>query len=97
MQMLTILLILTICSITEHAYAGVMADTFAKGGIGYAIVQLLLVAAATMLFSTITSALGKGQIAKMISILGVFSCIGIVANLIISVIASVAKAFGIQL
>lgn len=95
MQMLIVLVVVLL--FPGAAYAGVMADTFTKGGVGYSIVQLLLVAAATMLFSTITSALGKGQIAKMISILGVFSCIGIVANMILSVIASVAKAFGVQL
>lgn len=97
MQIMTILLALAIWFTPDVALAGVMADTFKSGGAGYCIVQLLLVAAATMLFSTITSALGKGQIAKMINIVGVFSCIGIVGSLILSVISSIAKAFGVQL
>lgn len=94
MQSIIVIALLLFPCIAE---AGVMADTFRSGGAGYAIVQLLLVAAATMLFSTITSALGKGQIAKMINIVGVFSCIGIVGSLILDVISSIAKAFGVQL
>lgn len=87
-------LILTYPSV---AFAGVMADTFSAGGAGFAIVQLLLIAAFGAVATIITNALGKGQIASLIKIVTVFSCISVVIGVILSAITAVAKAFGITL
>ena len=79
------------------AYAGVMADTFSAGGAGFAIVQLLIIAAFGALAVLITNALGKAQVSAMIKIVTVFSCLAIVIGVVVSAIGAVAKAFGVPL
>jgi hypothetical protein len=78
-------------------FGGVAAQTFGSGGAGFAIVQLMLIAAFGALSSYIASALGQGQVASMIKMVAVFSCIAIVIHSVWKAIAAVAQAFGIQL
>lgn len=79
------------------AYAGAVAQTLGPGGAGFAIVSLLVMAAFGALAYMITSALGMGQIAGMIKLVTVFSCISLVVGSIWKAISAVAKAFGIGL
>lgn len=78
-------------------YAGAAAETLGKGGPGYAIVQLMVIAAFGSMAGYITSALGKGQIASMIKLITVFACIGTVLGSVWSAISKVANFFGIGL
>lgn len=78
-------------------FGGVAAQTFGAGGVGFAIVQLMLIAAFGALASYIASAVGQGQIASMIKMVTVFCCIAIVINSIWHAVAAVAKAFQIEL
>lgn len=74
-----------------------MADTFSTGGAGFAIVQLLLIAAFGAIATIITNALGKGQISALIKVVTVFSCLSVVIGVVLSAITAVAKAFDITL
>jgi hypothetical protein len=78
-------------------FGGVAAQTFASGGAGYAIVQLLVIAAFGSLAGYVISALGHGQIGNMVKTLTVFSCIGIVIAQVMKAINAIANAFGVGL
>lgn len=79
------------------AYAGILAEAFGPGGVGFPIVLLLVVAAFGALVCYITSALGMGQISSMVKLVTVFGCISIVINSIWNAISAIAKAFNLQL
>lgn len=91
------LLIFLMFIMAQPVYAGVTSETFGKSGPGYAIVQLMLIAAFGTLACNIVSALGRGQIANFIKLVTVFSCIGVVISQIWAAISTVAKFFGISL
>lgn len=76
-------------------FGGIAAQTFSIGGPGAAIVQLLLIAAFGSLVGYVVSALGQGQIASMIKLLTVFSCIGIVITQVLKAINTIAGAFNV--
>ena len=78
-------------------FGGIAAQTFGAGGAGSAIVQLLLIAAFGSLANYVVSALGHGQIASMVKLVTVFSCISLVISVVWSAIAAIAKAFGVAL
>jgi hypothetical protein len=78
-------------------FGGVASATFAAGGPGFAIVQLLVIAAFGSLVGYILSALGQGQISNMTKLLTVFACIGIVIAQVMKAIGAVAGAFGVGL
>lgn len=78
-------------------FGGIAAQTFSIGGPGGCIIQLLLIAAFGSLTNYVVSALGQGQIASMVKLLTVFSCIGIVIAQVIKAIGSIASAFGVGL
>lgn len=61
------------------------------GGPGFAVVQLMLVAAFGALCFYITQALSLGQVAGMIKLVTVFTCIGIVISAVWSAISAVAS------
>ncbi|MEW8957831.1 MAG: hypothetical protein AB2448_01775 [Moorella sp. (in: firmicutes)] len=69
-------------------------QTFAGGGPGLVIVQLMLVAVVGWLAGYIAQAAGKGQIAGMIHVATIFTCISLVANTVIKAITTVAKIMG---
>lgn len=79
------------------AEAGAAAQTFGTGGVGFAIVQLVLIAAFGALSMYIASALGQGQIASMIKLVTVFSCIAVVISVVWKAIATIAKVFNVEL
>lgn len=79
------------------AEAGATAATFGPGGVGFSIVQLILLAAFGALASYVTSALGQGQISSMIKLVTVFSCIAIVIGVVWKAISSIAKVFNVDL
>lgn len=89
--------IIAILFIPDLAYAGVLSDTFSKGGAGYAVVQIMVLAAAGYLFSFVVSALGHHQLSNMIKVVTVFSCFSIGLSVVISAIVSVAQTFGVTL
>jgi hypothetical protein len=80
-----------------YIIGGIAAETFSVGGAGGAIVQLLLIAGFGTLASYIVSALGQGQISSMVKLVTVFSCIGLIINVIWQAISAVANAFGVKL
>ena len=79
------------------ALAGATRDTFGSSGPGLAIVQLVLMAAFGALCYIVAGALGQGQIANMIKLVTVFSCIAIVIGVIWKAIATIARVFGVEL
>lgn len=83
--------------VPSMAEAGVIGQTFAPGGAGFAIVQLLVLAAFGALAYYVVSALGHGQIASMIKLVTVFSCISIIIGVVWGAISSIAKAFNVDL
>lgn len=76
---------------------GIASQTFAAGGPGAAIVQLLLIAAFGSTVNYVLSALGQGQIAAMSKLLTVFACIGIVIGQILKAIWAIGSGFGVQI
>lgn len=83
--------------VAQPAWAGAAAETMGPGGPGFAVVQLMLVAAFGALCFYITQALSLGQVAGMIKLVTVFTCIGIVISAVWSAISAVASFFQIQL
>lgn len=81
----------------QPAFAGAAAQTFGPGGPGLAIVQLVLMAAFGSLCYIVAGALGQGQIANMIKLVTVFTCIAIVIGVVWKAIAAIATAFGVTL
>jgi len=79
------------------AEAGVVGDTFSKGGAGFAIVQLLILAAFGALAVYVISALGYGQVASMTKLVTVFSCISIVIGTVWAAISKIANVFNVTL
>lgn len=75
--------------------AKVAGEVFGRGGPGYAIVQLMFIAAVGALAGFIAQAVGKGQIAGFIKIITVFSCISVVATQILNAINVFCKLIGI--
>jgi hypothetical protein len=74
-------------------FGGIATSTFSPGGPGAAIVELMLIAAFGSLVNYVVSALGQGQIASMIKLVTVFSCIGIVIAQILKAIGSICRGF----
>ena len=72
----------------------VAVSTFGVGGPGFLIISLLLIAMVGWLAGYIAQACGKGQIAGMIHIVSVFSCISIVAGAAMKALGSVAEFLG---
>ena len=70
------------------------AVTFGASGPGLVIVQLLLIACVGWLSGYIAQAVGQSQIASMIKITTVFSCISLVAGTAYKAINTVAKFLG---
>ena len=69
-------------------------STFGQGGPGLVIVQMMLIACVGWLSGYIAQAVGQGQIAGMIKITTVFSCISIVAGTAFKAITTVAEFLG---
>lgn len=69
-------------------------STFGPGGPGMMIIQLMLIAVVGWLAGYIAQAAGKGQIAGMIHVATVFSCIAIVAGVALNAINAVASFLG---
>lgn len=78
-----------------YTFGGVASATLGPGGAGFAIVELVTIAAFGSLSYYIASALSQGQIASMIKLVTVFSCIYIVISSVTRAIGAVAKAFGV--
>jgi len=76
------------------AIAKAAAATFGASGPGLVIVQLLLIACVGWLSGYIAQAVGQNQIASMIKITTVFSCISLVAGTAYKAINTVAKFLG---
>ncbi len=72
----------------------VAVSTFGPGGPGFLIISLLLIALVGWLAGYIAQAAGKGQIASMIHVVSVFSCISIVAGAALKALGSVADFLG---
>jgi len=68
--------------------------TFGPGGPGVVIAELMLIAVVGWLCSYIARAVGKGQIADMINIAAVFSCIAVIAGVAWNAINAVGKFLG---
>ena len=81
-----------------HASTGAIGkaalSTFGTGGPGMVIIQMMLIAVVGWLFGYIAQAVGQGQIAGMIKITTVFSCIGLVAGTAFKAITTVAEFLG---
>lgn len=77
------------------ACAGIAEQTLTT--VGLPVVQLLLLSAFGWISSYIAAALGQGQIAGMIKVATVFSCIVLVVGIVLGAISKVANAFGIAL
>ncbi|ACV64434.1 hypothetical protein Dtox_3726 [Desulfofarcimen acetoxidans DSM 771] len=81
-----------------HASTGTIGkaalSTFGQGGPGIVIVQMMLIACVGWLSGYIAQAVGQGQIAGMIKITTVFSCIGLVAGTAFKAITTVANFLG---
>lgn len=88
---------LMMCTKGNVAYAGVVGDTFKANGTGFAIVQLMVLSSFGALVYYIVSALGNGQVAGMIKVVTVFSCISVTISVVWGCISNVAKYFHIQL
>lgn len=73
----------------------IAAQTFGPGGPGVVIISLLLIALIGWLAGYIAQAVGKGQIAGMIHIVTVFSCITIVANTAWGALSALGHFMGI--
>ena len=69
-------------------------STFGQGGPGLVIVQMMLIACVGWLSGYIAQAVGQGQIAGMIKITTVFSCISLVAGTAFKAITTVAEFLG---
>lgn len=78
-------------------FGGAMSQTFGAGGAGQPIVTLVCIAAFGSLSSTIAGALGQGQIAAMIKLVTVFSCISLVINVVWKAISTLASAAGVAM
>lgn len=78
----------------EASIQSIAGPVFKPGGAGFAIIQLMLIAAVGSLAGYIASAVGKGQIAGFIKMTTVFSCIGVVAAQILAAINTFAKLIG---
>lgn len=90
-------LIILALLIPRAAYAGVASATFNSGGPGFAIVQLLLIAAVGALCCIIAQGLKQGQIASMIKLLTIFCCISVIVKEVVNAISAVANAFNIAI
>lgn len=80
-----------------YTFGGIAGATFSLGGPGAAIVELMLIASFGSLVNYVVSALGQGQIASMIKLVTVFSCIGIVISQILKAIGAICSGFGVSL
>lgn len=69
----------------------IAVGTFGPGGPGVLIISLLLIALVGWLAGYIAQAAGKGQIAGMIHVVTVFSCIGMVAEAALKALGTLAK------
>ncbi len=86
---------------TAPAYAGgaeaigqAALSTFGPGGPGMMIIQLMLIAVVGWLAGYVAQAAGKGQIAGMIHVATVFSCISIVAAVAMKAINAIGNFLG---
>jgi len=80
-----------------YTMGGAMSQTFGTGGAGQPIVQLVCVAAVGSLSSTVAGALGHGQVAGMIKLVTVFSCIGVVISVVYKAVSAIAGMAGVAL
>lgn len=72
----------------------VAAATFGPTGFGFVIVQLMMVAVVGFLAIFIAQAANQGQLANMIKVVSVFSCIGVVAQTAWKAINEVLRFIG---
>lgn len=72
----------------------ITAATFGLGGPGTVIVQLLLMALVGYLAAYLAAAVGQGQIAGMIKVVTVFSCLAVVASTLFRALETFAKFVG---
>lgn len=72
----------------------ITAATFGLGGPGTVIVQLLLMALVGYLAAYLAAAVGQGQIAGMIKVVTVFSCLAVVASTLFKALETFAKFIG---
>lgn len=83
-----------LASTGQQIIKDVAVSTFSPGGPGFLIISLLLIALIGWLSGYIAQAAGKGQIAGMIHIVSVFSCISIVAAAALKALGSVVQFLG---
>ncbi|AEG58995.1 hypothetical protein [Desulforamulus ruminis] len=72
----------------------IAGTTFGPGGPGTLIISLLLIALVGWLSGYIAQACGKGQVAGMIHVTTVFSCIALVAESALKALGSLTKFLG---
>ena len=72
----------------------ITAATFGLGGPGTVIIQLLLMALVGYLAAYLAAACGQGQIAGMIKVVTVFSCLSVVAATLYKALDTFAKFVG---
>lgn len=70
-------------------------QTFGAGGVGMAIVQLMLLSIVGWLCGYLARAAGKGQVASMIDAATVFTCIILVVSVAFRAVAAVASQIGL--
>ncbi len=95
--MLRWIIIILLLWVPSAAWAGAASATFGSSGPGFAIVELVLIAAFGALCTFIASALGQGNISSMIKMVTVFACIGVVIEAVWKAITAICQAFGVQL
>ncbi|MHB8171782.1 MAG: hypothetical protein ACYDG6_09595 [Thermincolia bacterium] len=79
---------------TTSAMAKIQADTWTSGP-GLAILKILFFTVAGTIISYILSAIGKGQMAKFVSILIVVGAIWVVAEEVINILMKLLKFMGL--
>ncbi|HBC95083.1 MAG TPA: hypothetical protein DCZ10_19875 [Pelotomaculum sp.] len=77
-----------------NPFTAIAQSTFGPGGPGMVITQLMLIAVVGCLCGYIAQAAGKGQVAGMIHVATVFSCIAIIAGVAMDAINAVGKLLG---
>lgn len=77
------------------ASAGVASQTLTT--VGLPLIQLLILGAFGWILAYVLSALGQGQLAGMTKVVVVFSCLGLVVNVVWTGISTIAKLFGLSL
>jgi hypothetical protein len=73
----------------------IAAETFAFGGPGAILFQLMLIGVVSWLLAYVCAAVNKGQIADMIRVVSLFLGIGMITAEALKVILAIAKIAGI--